>query len=315
MSVVSLFRNNSGVDMLRDSGYGDADFKVLKAPMTYSDTFGRTHKVDGKDMYYREDTGQQLAIHGKRYNAVQHTKMIDTSRNILERSSLNLNDVREDIQVGSDGAMCFVKHTLPDHIIETPDGDTACMTMLHINSFNGVWSYQGSAGVLQSACTNSQVFVGGAATIYKARHTNALNVEHGARLLNGILGIMDQQNNIWAEWAKRECGNREAFKHIAEAAGSKIALQMLHDGERIPEIIMYGKVNANDGLMYMWNKYQDHYSRKLGENYWSVYNVMTDWSSHHIGRRRKNAVDIPVAQLKKSEKVQEIITKAFPIAA
>ena len=94
MSVISLFQNNSGVDMLRDSGYGDADFKVLKAPMTYSDTFGRTHKVDGKDMYYREDTGQQLAIHGKRYNAVQHTKMIDTSRNILERSNLNLNDVR-----------------------------------------------------------------------------------------------------------------------------------------------------------------------------------------------------------------------------
>ena len=299
--------------MLRDSGYGDADFKVLKAPMTYSDTFGRTHKVDGKDMYYREDTGQQLAIHGKRYNAVQHSKMIDTSRNILERSSLNLNDVKEDIQVGSDGSMCFVKHTLPDHIIETPDGDTACMTMLHINSFNGVWSYQGSAGVLQSACTNSQVFVGGAATIYKARHTNALNVEHGARLLNGILGIMDQQNNIWAEWKNTDVALLQAVQHIAEATGSKVALDLLKQKEYFNTIIETPAVYNNSSFMYTLEKYMGHYSKKMGKNYWAVYNALTDWATHHTGTR-KNTVDLPTSQVKRSEKIQQAISN-FSIAA
>jgi len=51
----------------------------------------------------------------------------------------------------------------------------------------------------------------------------------------------------------------------------------------------------------------------MGETYWAVYNALTDWSSHHVGTS-KNKIDIPVAQVKKSEKVQQVITK-FPLAA
>ena len=65
--------------------------------------------------------------------------------------------------------------------------------------------------------------------------------------------------------------------------------------------------------MYAWTKYNDHYAKVLGNNYWAVYNVLTDWSSHHVGTR-KNTVDIPVAQVKKSEKVQQAIAK-FAMAA
>ncbi len=51
----------------------------------------------------------------------------------------------------------------------------------------------------------------------------------------------------------------------------------------------------------------------MGGTYWAVYNALTDWSSHHVGTR-KNTRDIPVAQVKKSEKVQQVIAK-FPMAA
>ena len=34
-TVVSFFKNNSDIDSLRDSGYGDADFEVGKSPLYY----------------------------------------------------------------------------------------------------------------------------------------------------------------------------------------------------------------------------------------------------------------------------------------
>jgi len=220
--VVQMFGNANQVDDLRNTGYGAADFEVASTPVLFkakdSDRFGNIHTVNNKRVYYREDTNDVLAIHGERYKPVSHKEMIDTARNILERSSLNLKDIKETIQVGDGGSVCFVRHLLPNHEIQTPDGDTAQMTMLHINSFNSVWPYQASAGAHQSACTNHQVFTTGAATIYKARHTQKLNVDHGARQLNGIIGMLDKQNEIWAEWANTEVNETNAFLLISEAA-------------------------------------------------------------------------------------------------
>ena len=315
--VVQMFGNANQVDDLRNSGYGAADFEVASTPVLFkakdSDRFGNIHTVNNIRVYYREDTNDVLAIHGELYKPVSHKEMIDTARNILERSSLNLKDIKETIQVGDGGSVCFVRHLLPNHEIQTPDGDTAQMTMLHINSFNSVWPYQASAGAHQSACTNHQVFTTGAAPIYKARHTQKLNVDHGARQLNGIIGMLDKQNEIWAEWANTEVNETNAFLLISEAAGSKFAIGKVGEGENIREIMNMPTAYNNSSLFYMWDLYTKHYRRNMGQNYWALYNTLTDWSSHHRGSR-KNAIDIPVAQVKKSERVQKVIS-SFPLAA
>lgn len=315
-TVVSMFGNKSAIDTLRNEGYGGAGFDVASSPVLYrtkdSDIFSGIHSLNNKRVYYREDTGDALAIHGERYKPVSHKEMIDTARNVLERSELNLEGIKERIEVGDNGSVCFVRHLLPNHEIQTPDGDTAQMTMLHINSFNSVWPYQASAGAHQSACTNHQVFVTGAATIYKARHTQKLNVDHGARQLNGIIGMLDKQNEIWAKWANEELSDTNAFIHIAEAAGSKFAIGKVAEGERPYDIMNMPTAYNNSSLVYMWDKYLTHYRRNMGNNHWALYNTLTDWSSHHRGSR-KNSVDFPVAQVKKSERVQKVIS-SFPFA-
>jgi len=316
-TITSLFRNNSAVDNLRDAGYGDADFEVVSTPVLYkasgTDKFGGILKLEGKNVYYREDTGDALAIHGDRYKPVPHTKMIDTARNVLERSNLNLRDIKETIQVGDDGAVCFVRHQLPNHEITTPDGDTAILEMLHINSFNSVWPYQATVGALQNACTNHQVFLGQTAGIYKARHTNKLSVDQGANQMNKIMDVLDTQNEIWAEWSKISVGRKEAFSYIAEATGSKFALGKLKEGEDTYSIMAMPTAYNNSSLVYAWHQYNGRYKPTMGATYWAVYNALTDWSSHHVGTR-KNTRDIPVAQVKKSEKVQQVIAR-FPMAA
>lgn len=316
-TVTSLFSNNRHIDTLRDAGYGEADFQVSSTPVLYKaeglGNFGNINKLEGKHVYYREDTGDALAIHGERYKPVSHTRMIDTARNVLERSNLNLRDIKENIQVGDGGAVCFIRHQLPNHEIVTPDGDTAILEMLHINSFNSVWPYQATVGAMQNACTNHQVFLGQTAGIYKARHTNKLSVDQGAHQMNKIMNILDTQNEIWAEWSNTPVGRKEAFSYIAEATGSKFALGKLKEGEDTSSIMGMPTAYNNSSLVYAWHQYNGRYKPTMGENYWAVYNALTDWSSHHVGTR-KNKIDIPVAQVKKSEKVQQVIT-SFPLAA
>lgn len=317
-TVVSFFdKTSSDVNNLRDAGYGEADFQVSSTPVLYKaeglGNFGNINKLEGKHVYYREDTGDALAIHGERYKPVSHTRMIDTARNVLERSNLNLRDIKENIQVGDGGAVCFIRHQLPNHEIVTPDGDTAILEMLHINSFNSVWPYQATVGAMQNACTNHQVFLGQTAGIYKARHTNKLSVDHGASQMNKIMDVLDTQNEIWAEWSKIPVGRKEAFSYIAEATGSKFALGKLKEGEDTYSIMSMPTAYNNSSLVYAWTQYNERYKRAMGETYWAVYNALTDWSSHHVGTR-KNKIDIPVAQVKKSEKVQQVITR-FPLAA
>ena len=313
-TVVSMFANNSAVDNLRDEGYAGADFEVGSSPVLYKTDANNytTNIIEGKNVYFRRDTGESLAIHGDRYKPVTHKEMIDTARNVLERSNLNLEGIQEDIRVGENGATCFVRHLMPNHEIKTPDGDTAQMTMLHINSFNSVWPYQATAGAHQSACLNHQVFVSGAATVYKARHTNKLNIDHGAAQLNGILGMLDKQNELWAEWANRDVERTQVFKTFAEAAGSKFALGKLKEGCTTTEIMGMPTAYNNSNLMYLLNVYRQTYIPRLGRNYWSLYNALTDWATH-CKSSRSNAVDFSVKQHKNSEKVREVIS-SFPYA-
>jgi hypothetical protein len=314
MNTISfLFGNNSAVDNLRDSGYGEADFQVTATPVLYRDQDGGVLKLDNKKVYYREDTGDALAIHGERYQPVSHTKMIDTARNVLERSKLNLGDIKETIQVGDNGGVCFIRHQLPNHEIVTPDGDTAILEMLHINSFNSAWPYQATVGALQNACTNHQVFLGQTAGIYKARHTQKLSVDQGAHQMNRIMNILDTQNEIWARWHNTPASIEKAFKYIAKATGSKFAVGKLKEGETPSSIMTMPTAYNNSSLMYAWTQYRERYAPAMGSNHWAIYNALTDWSSHHVGSR-KNTVDIPVAQVKKSEKVQQVIAD-FQIAA
>ena len=67
--------------------------------------------------------------------------MIDTTRNILERSGLNLGNMRETIRTSHDGARTFVQYKLPEHTYQTVDGDSAALSLLAITSFDGTWPY------------------------------------------------------------------------------------------------------------------------------------------------------------------------------
>ena len=198
----ALNNNREAIEALRYNGYGAADFQVNKSTVYFDNEFNETELVPyrGKDVYFRSDNGEPIAIHGKRYKPLQYTHMIDKSRDMIERCKLDATGIEEKIQVSPNGGMCLVNYKLPAKEYETPDGDTGCITVMALSSFNGVWSFILSLGFEQSACLNSQIFIKNPASLYKARHTGKLDIDRGANMLGKTANIIEQEIELWHEW-------------------------------------------------------------------------------------------------------------------
>jgi len=53
--------------------------------------------------------------------------------------------------------------------------------------------------------------------------------------------------------------------------------------------------------------YSEVYSKRLGDNYWAVYNAMTDWSTHCGVSRNSSRLNIASIQNDRQQVVQEAI--------
>ena len=322
-NVININGTVEGISELINSGYGEAEFDTSRSPLQYEAMLnnGRSIKSElNKYAIYRTDTGACLGDHGLKYKVVDHKDMIDSARRILQKSTLNLDGIQENISVGDGGSVCFVKHLLPEHTITTPDGDEGELTFLAVNSYNSKMAYWQSVGILQSACTNGQVFTRGAASVYKNRHTKSLSLDRAAAIISNIVGILHEENEIWHKWAETPTNSKEMFPIFAEAAGSRKALDCLKAGDDMFDILRNEKsVRNNKALNYMLNAWANDYAPRMGQNLWAAYNALTDWSSHFTpeSTKRTPVIDAPMVSYKNSETVRDIITdnSVFKIAA
>jgi hypothetical protein len=315
-NVISLFSNAT---KFNDKGYGPADFEIDQAPLVYY-TEDNEMLNSSKHVIFRTDTNQELGVHGSRYAdlyELSYKRMIDNQRNTIARSSLNTDGMAEDIQVSYNGAMCFVKHNLPEEKIITPDGDSVSLSFLTVSSLNGIWPFICTLGGHQSACLNKQVFVSGAANIYKARHTKKLDIDHGASLISKSVEVFAKEVNMWHEWANVKLNDLQAFCMFAKAANATTVANWLKEypNSSVNEMLLQSNIYKNTALIYMWNRWTEHYRFALGSNQWSVYNVMTDWATHAPAAKESSQVNIASISYKRGQTVRETIINNFKDAA
>jgi hypothetical protein len=292
----ALNNNREAIEALRYNGYGAADFQVNKSAVYFDNEFNETELVPykGKDVYFRSDNGEPIAIHGKRYKPLQYTHMIDKSRDMLERCKLDATGIEEKIQVSPNGGMCLVNYKLPAKEYETPDGDTGCITVMALSSFNGVWSFILSLGFEQSACLNSQIFIKNPAALYKARHTGKLDIDRGANMLGKTANIIEQEIEMWTEWHNTPITKDDIHNAIADCA----------DISRNTE-----EPYRNKNYQYIINAFALDYEPRMGRNRWALYNALTDWSTHAPSKSKNN---IALLQ-RRGEKVAETLTHNFAV--
>ena len=280
MNNVIDFTGNGGANLaLRNRDYNGADFGVVPLPLYVYPTgdIREPVKVENKYATVRADNNSILGIHGMNYRAVSHKEMIDTQRDVIIRSGMADSSIQETISLDATGKKCFVKHTLPNHSLTTPDGDTAALNFLAINSFCGTWAYQTSAGAKQNACQNSQVWTDGAAVLYKARHNRHLDIEHAADVITKAVPIFMEQVDLWHKWHGTSCTDTRASIIFAGLVGPefKALVKVNTEGS-----IQAKTIERNRTYKYLMDKYHTHYKNALGANLWSVYNTLTDWGTH-----------------------------------
>jgi hypothetical protein len=308
-NITPMFQNNTALQAIRERGYGSAGFDIGVAPLMYQaearDFYG--YKRSSKSVIYRTDTGAELGIHGKGYKPVAPKHMIDVTRNIIERSGLSINRMEEIIRTSHDGSRTFVQYKLPDHTYRTSDGDSATLGLLALSSFDGTWPFMISAAAIQLACTNLQVFVGGEVSVFRAKHTQSLDIEQGGRIITKSLDLFHNQRELWQQWQDTDCSDIGAFKFFADALKCKTALSEIKKGAICPIDIMMDMPRHNTNLEYLWEKYKSVYSKRLGNNYWSVYNALTDWSTHFGVSRQSSADNIASIQNDRQEAVRQAL--------
>ena len=307
------------------TNYGDADFDLDKAPLTYYDSEG-TLQVSSKHVLFRTDTGEELGVHGKNYTKdlrqLSYKTMIDNQREVIRSSGLNTTDIKETISLGGVGEKCFVQHILPNEMLKTPDGDNASISFLGVSSLNGVWPLSLSVGANQWACQNNQIFTSNASMLYHSKHNLQLDIDRGYRLIADSVEVFSKEVDLWHNWAGIPVTTREAFILFAEAANCKYVADYINEHGRdqlSPQALMLeSKVYNNTALVYMFDKWLTHYRNVLGDNYWAAYNTLTDWSSHGPQSKRGRQVkgnNIATLNHKRSEKVQEVVVNNFKLAA
>jgi len=301
----ALNNNFEAIQELRESGYGDAGFTVKRAKVMYQAdskfNWNGIKTYDAKEVYYREDTGEPIAIHGLRYNPIQYPTMIDKTRDMIERCNLDATGIQERISVSPNGGMCLVEYKLPAKEYTTPDGDTGNIKVMALSSFNGVWSFILSLGFHQSACLNSQIFIKNPASIYKARHTNKLDIDLGVSVLGKAANVIEDEIDLWHELYNTPSegynSNQVVLKSFADIANYK---------DDIDEISWssYKDDMNNKAMVYLMDKYQTHYAPRMGRNMWAVYNTITDWSTH-APSRSKDSIALMQRRTAKASEVME----------
>ena len=305
--------------------YNGCDFPVEYSSLYLEDG---TH-VPNKKASVNDITGQILGIHSNSYRPLTHKEMVDTQRGIIDRSGMADSSVQETISLNPTGKKCFVKHTLPNHSLTTPDGDTAALTFLAINSFCGTWAFQTSVGANQDACQNNQVFTSGAASIYKSRHYRHLNVEHAADVITKAIPIFMGQVDLWHDWHGTNVNDFKALLIFAETLGNSTIKNIIHQhmahsesgGDKGIYLTVNGEylfsrdeIRRSRNFMYMWDKWNTHYRNTLGANLWAVYNTLTDWATHVQGRTN-NVANIQHTRGLRIQKVLNKDTLGFRMAA
>ena len=308
MNITPMFKNNSSLQAIREGGYGSADFNIATQPLSYF-TPEHGNIQSSKSVIYRTDTGIELGVHGHGYKPVAPKQMIDVTRNIIERSGLQVEGIQETIRTSHDGSRTFVQYKLPEHTYRTTDGDTASLGLLAVSSFDGTWPFMISAAAIQSACTNLQVFVGGEVAVFKAKHTRNLDIEVGSRVITKALDVFENQRELWDKWSHESLTDSDAFQEIVSALKVESAQKILSDTYwRTGEDIMRNMPRSNPSLEYIYNAWYK-YKRRLGANRWALYNAMTDWSTHATAQRKDAIINIAATQNSRQAVVQNYFSR------
>lgn len=312
-NVTSLFNNAGPMAPIKNAGFGPVDFGIYTRPAGFASSESQDFIPADNSKYYIIRGDKHLSMgdpKSTQYKPVAPRDLITKMREIIERSELNIDGITENIQSSHNGSRTFVTYNLPDHKYETPNGDTASLNLLGTTSFDSTFPFIMSAGALQAACLNKQIFTGGNVAVYRSLHTQGLDLDKGALQIMGALDVFQQQADLWQKYYNTPANDLLTFKIFVKITGWAAAITVLKENPNaenkdVNNLIAAARVGNNNGSFnYIWDKYRNRYQKDFGANFWAVYNALTDWSTHY-GVGDKALANIRSTQANREKKISE----------
>jgi hypothetical protein len=248
---------------------------------------GEEHPVaTGHTAIIRSDTHQVVGIHGSRYKLTPNLEVFPAVDETLKRSDLSLRGMQVKDEISHNGARTFRQYLFPDHDIQVGRDDTSFLRLLVNHSYDGSSSMTFEFGAYRQVCSNGMV-LGDAFS--KIRHKNTLGIDVGGMLgqLNSSFHDFLQHAEEWKRWV-----------HIP------VTIQQV-------QAVIDAFPAINDVLATkLMNNYLDE-RQEFGDNLWSLFNALTQWSSHEDIRDSRAANSASIIASREVRVKQAISTPQF----
>lgn len=212
----------------------------------------------------RTDTNQILGVHGKKYNALTHSEVVNKTMQAVTTSGIS-KEYETKIELFDNGAKMRGSILFNDLVIEPQVGDIIKFQITFYNSYDGSWSFQQQAYGLRlwclNGCTDKHTV---ASTI--AKHTKNISVTGSSAKIQAGLDTFFQQKAVYLSWMNTHVSDEMAetfFKYKLCRIKTNTS-EMKYNHKRLEE------------LMGFWLDEKG----TLGRNKWALYNACTYWATH-----------------------------------
>ena len=236
---------------LGDSISGDAEGKIHKM-QTITSHKGITDHEDNN-----------IAVVGIGYTVVQNDGIFRQIEDAIYSSPIDTTGMVRKIRTSHLGARTVVTYMFPAHTIEIADGDDVMLTIRVLNSYDGSWRLMTLVGAVREVCKNGMV-IGEYFSESIQKHTKNIDTDVAVQKLSHALEVFIKTSELWTQYPSTPVSDLQATNVLMSlAGGSKTLLELLQ---------------------------QTHvrYVDELGKNLWSLFNTLTDWSSHAKFKNEKN---------------------------
>ena len=292
-------------DDLSDLSVFEADFEENKF-FSYNPYLGEYQEVQNRKAVFlnRPDTKtyKMIAPVSPKYKLINHVPLFEKiNEAIFDNTDLSTENIEITDTAYDDFTKVHRSILFKDHE-DTIEGtgiegeDKSCLRVDILNSTDTSWKFQVFVGRFRSFCQNTQVFGGKRYFHILKKHTSGFNIGEESRKISNATGDFAEHGQhfikmlntpVTAEWViklfKETVAKKEAvnFNNVAYQDTNRIASDLNDAMEEQLTAEELEKQVVNFKLFgALMSRFEDEINNGMGMNMYTVYNALTNWSTH-----------------------------------
>ena len=293
---ITLLQTAHNSEVIRELGERKSDmfFPVSLRPLNECLTSTGPHGfVDSNNKWNvvtNDDTGDIIAVHKDKYRLQKNKDVFEAFDAALASHNLDLTGLKVRDELAYNGGRATRTYRMPAHRVDIGDGDPVDLMLKVQNSYDGSRRFGMNFGAFRILCSNGLV-IGNNMCEVKAKHTDGLDIAAVTNHLANAIDVFIESTALWAQWRDTPCPDGihqnviETLPGISEAAKERISA------------------------------FYDRAQHEHGRNVWTLYNALTEWSTHDEIKESARINSSAIIQARESKVRLALQHPVFQVAA